>query len=144
MKEHKHPRSIALFLPPELCSENCREAAHDYRVIVPRDTAAKWVCVLVMRAKEWERQYLIVTLWCQIATFLKFHCLLSFCGDKLKSFSEKFLSNLLRDTSHSTKIAETGVNYVSWFHPSKVPTLEFYPYSNKLNSSKIFKPCFFS
>lgn len=58
MKEHKHPPSIALFLPLELCSENCREAAHDYRVIVPRDTAAKRVCVLVMRAKEWERQYL--------------------------------------------------------------------------------------
>lgn len=41
MKEHEHPRPLARFLPPELCSENCRGAAHDYRVIVPRDTAAK-------------------------------------------------------------------------------------------------------
>lgn len=41
MKEQKYPRPIARFLPPELCSQNGREAAHDYCEIVAKDTAAK-------------------------------------------------------------------------------------------------------
>lgn len=58
MKEQKYPRPIARFLPPELCSQNGREAAHDYCEIVAKDTAAKWLRMLVTRAKEWEREYL--------------------------------------------------------------------------------------
>ena len=37
MKEHKHPRPIVRFIPPELRSLNCRQAAHDQRAIVPKD-----------------------------------------------------------------------------------------------------------
>ena len=36
-KEHKHSRPVVRFIPPELRSLNCRQAAHDQRAIVPKD-----------------------------------------------------------------------------------------------------------
>ena len=37
MKEHKHPRPIVRFIPSELRSLNCRQAAHNQCVIVSKD-----------------------------------------------------------------------------------------------------------